>query len=53
MTSWRDEESLQNENARRITRDLSGTHEPDRRFIIKKMRWRYSKYGRRTGEKKD
>jgi len=43
----RQEEDLQTENARRITRMLTGKLMPDREYIIDKMRRRYSKYGKR------
>lgn len=49
----RDEEHLQNENARRIEKHLSGKHIVCRELIVQKMKWRYSKYGKRTGEKKE
>jgi len=46
------EEDMQNENARRINRELSGKHTVCMNWIIQKMKWRYAKYGKRTGKAK-
>lgn len=43
------ESSLQEENARRISRQLTGKHKISMGWIIRKMRWRYSRYGKRSG----